>query len=95
VPIDRAWGRLAGLTPARLLTSERRLGYLVAVNGVALFFCAAAVITAVTAVLNLDTTVAFLTAVLIHSARNRRSGEQPLMAARWPQVTASVGDVRN
>ena len=45
-----------------------------------LLFCGAAgVVAAVTAVLNLDTSVAFLTPVLVHAARSRGGGQAPLL----------------
>jgi arsenical pump membrane protein len=48
-------------------------------NGVVLFIGAALTIGAVTALLNLDTSVAFLTPVLIYTARRRGEGEAPLL----------------
>ena len=48
-------------------------------NDVVLFLGASAVIGVVTAILNLDTSVAFLTPVLIYTARSRASGEAPLL----------------
>jgi arsenical pump membrane protein len=48
-------------------------------GGPALFFGAAVMIAAVTAVLNLDTSVAFLTPVLVYTARSRGGGEAPLL----------------
>ena len=48
-------------------------------NGVVLFLGAAIMIGSVTAVLNLDTSVAFLTPVLIYTARSRGGGEAPLL----------------
>ena len=48
-------------------------------NGVLLFVGAVAVVGAVTAVLNLDTSVAFLTPVLVYTARSRGEGEAPLL----------------
>jgi arsenical pump membrane protein len=48
-------------------------------SGVVLFACAAAVVGTVTALLNLDTSVAFLTPVLIYAARSRGEGEAPLL----------------
>jgi len=45
----------------------------------ALFAWAVVLISAVTAVLNLDTSVAFLTPVFVHVARARRSSEAPLL----------------
>jgi Na+/H+ antiporter NhaD/arsenite permease-like protein len=51
----------------------------VARTGVALFAGAAVVIGVATATLNLDTTVAFLTPVLVHTARSLGGGEAPLL----------------
>ncbi len=48
-------------------------------NGVALFGGAAAALAVVTALLNLDTSVVFLTPVLVHAARSRGEGEAPLL----------------
>ncbi len=48
-------------------------------NGLVLFFWATLLIGLVTALLNLDTSVAFLTPVLIYSARSRGGGEAPLL----------------
>lgn len=48
-------------------------------GGGALFFGAAVMIAVVTAVLNLDTSVAFLTPVLVYTARSRGGGEAPLL----------------
>jgi arsenical pump membrane protein len=48
-------------------------------NGVVLFIGAAVMIGIVTALLNLDTSVAFLTPVLIYTARRRGEGEAPLL----------------
>ena len=48
-------------------------------NGVLLFVGAVTVVGVVTAVLNLDTSVAFLTPVLIYTARSRGEGEAPLL----------------
>lgn len=48
-------------------------------SGTVLFFGAAVLIGAVTAVLNLDTAVAFLTPVLVHTARSRGDREAPLL----------------
>ncbi len=50
-------------------------------NGVLLYGGAVALITVVTALLNLDTSVAFLTPVFIYAARSRRAGEAPLLYA--------------
>jgi len=51
----------------------------VSTNGGALFVGATVMIGTVTAVLNLDTSVAFLTPVLVYTARNRGGGEAPLL----------------
>jgi arsenical pump membrane protein len=48
-------------------------------NGVILVAGAAVLVAAVTATLNLDTSVAFLTPVLIYTARRRGEGEAPLL----------------
>jgi arsenical pump membrane protein len=48
-------------------------------SGLVLFIGAALMIGSVTAVLNLDTSVAFLTPVLIYTARSRGGGEAPLL----------------
>ena len=48
-------------------------------NGALLFLGAVVVVGAVTAVLNLDTSVAFLTPVLVYTARSRGEGEAPLL----------------
>jgi arsenical pump membrane protein len=48
-------------------------------NGFVLFLGATVMIAAVTAVLNLDTSVAFLTPVLVYTARSRGAGEAPLL----------------
>jgi arsenical pump membrane protein len=48
-------------------------------SGVALFAGAAAIVGGVTALLNLDTSVAFLTPVLVYAARSRGGGEAPLL----------------
>jgi arsenical pump membrane protein len=48
-------------------------------NGTVLFVGSAVLIGAVTAVLNLDTAVAFLTPVLVYTARSRGEGEAPLL----------------
>ena len=51
----------------------------VAPNGSVLFAGAVALIAAVTAVLNLDTSVVFLTPVLVYAAKSRGQGEAPLL----------------
>ncbi len=56
----------------------RRLAAL-APNGIILFAGAVLMIGAVTAVLNLDTSVAFLTPVLVYAARSRHGGESVLL----------------
>jgi arsenical pump membrane protein len=48
-------------------------------GGLVLFAGAVGLVSAVTATLNLDTSVAFLTPVLVHTARSRREGEPALM----------------
>jgi arsenical pump membrane protein len=48
-------------------------------NGVALFLGASLIIAVVTALLNLDTSVAFLTPVLVYAARSRGSAQAPLL----------------
>lgn len=48
-------------------------------GGVVLFCGAAATIGVVTALLNLDTSVAFLTPILVYAARSRGEGEAPLL----------------
>jgi arsenical pump membrane protein len=48
-------------------------------NGVVLFVGAVVLVAAVTATLNLDTSVAFLTPVLVYTARRRGEGEAPLL----------------
>jgi arsenical pump membrane protein len=51
----------------------------VASSGVVLFLGATVMVGVVTAVLNLDTSVAFLTPVLVYTARSRGGGEAPLL----------------
>jgi arsenical pump membrane protein len=48
-------------------------------NGIVLYSGAVALIVTVTSVLNLDTSVAFLTPILVHTARRRGEGEAPLL----------------
>jgi arsenical pump membrane protein len=48
-------------------------------NGRLLFMGATVMVSVVTAVLNLDTSVAFLTPVLVYTARSRGAGEAPLL----------------
>jgi arsenical pump membrane protein len=50
-------------------------------NGVFLYVGAVALVTVVTALLNLDTSVAFLTPVFVYTARSRGEGEAPLLFA--------------
>ena len=50
-------------------------------NGVLLYIGAVALIAVVTALLNLDTSVAFLTPVFVYTARSRGEGEAPLLFA--------------
>jgi arsenical pump membrane protein len=50
-------------------------------SGPLLYVCAVVLISVVTAVLNLDTSVAFLTPVLVYTARSRGEGEAPLLYA--------------
>jgi arsenical pump membrane protein len=51
----------------------------VARNGVVLYLGAVALVVVVTTFLNLDTSVAFLTPVLVYTARSRGEGEAPLL----------------
>jgi arsenical pump membrane protein len=48
-------------------------------HGWVLFAGSAVMVAVVTAVLNLDTSVAFLTPILVYTARSRRGGEAPLL----------------
>jgi arsenical pump membrane protein len=48
-------------------------------NGLVLYVGAVVLIVSVTTVLNLDTSVAFLTPILVYTARNRGEGEAPLL----------------
>jgi arsenical pump membrane protein len=50
-------------------------------NGVLLYAGTAALVVTVTALLNLDTSVTFLTPVLVYAARSRGEGEAPLLYA--------------
>jgi arsenical pump membrane protein len=52
-----------------------------AANGVLLYAGAVALVAVVTALLNLDTSVAFLTPVFVYTARSRGEGEAPLLYA--------------
>jgi arsenical pump membrane protein len=51
----------------------------VARNGIALYVGAVLLVATVTTVLNLDTSVAFLTPILVYTARSRGEGEAPLL----------------
>jgi arsenical pump membrane protein len=51
----------------------------VASNGVVLYLGAAVTVATVTTLLNLDTSVAFVTPVLVYTARSRGEGEAPLL----------------
>jgi arsenical pump membrane protein len=53
----------------------------VARNGIALYAGAVLLVVTVTTLLNLDTSVAFLTPILIYTARSRGEGEAPLLYA--------------
>jgi arsenical pump membrane protein len=59
-------------------TAGHRLARM-APNGALLYLGSVVVVGAVTAVLNLDTSVAFLTPVLVYTARSRGEGEAPLL----------------
>src|ERR1700728_3547132 len=48
-------------------------------NGLVLYVGAVVLVVTVTTVLNLDTSVAFLTPILVYAARNRGGGEAPLL----------------
>src|SRR5579863_2231701 len=50
-----------------------------AASGVLLYMGAVVIVGVVTALLNLDTSVAFLTPVLVYAARSRGEGEAPLL----------------
>ncbi len=62
-----------------LFAAAGRLLARVAPSGAVLFAGAAVVVGGVTAVLNLDTSVAFLTPVLVYTARNRGEDDSPLL----------------
>jgi arsenical pump membrane protein len=77
---------VAGLLLVGLVADEDRLFSTaglglarLAPNGVILFSGAVVLIVAVTSVLNLDTSVAFLTPVLVYTSRSRGEGEAPLL----------------
>jgi arsenical pump membrane protein len=57
-------------------------------SGTVLFIGAAAIVTVVTVTLNLDTAVAFLTPVLVYTARSRDDGAEP--AAAGPVAGAAL-----
>lgn len=65
-------------------------------NGTVLFVGAAALTATVTAVLNLDTAVVFLTPVLVNAARSRRADPTPSWSAAccWPTPEASCCPAR-
>jgi arsenical pump membrane protein len=64
-----------------LFSAAGRILARLAPNGVVLYCAAALLIVAVTTVLNLDTSVAFLTPILVYTARSRGDGEAPLLDA--------------
>jgi arsenical pump membrane protein len=77
---------VAGLLLVGLVADEDRLfsaaGHALArlaPNGLVLYVGAVVLIVSVTTVLNLDTSVAFLTPILVYTARNRGGGEAPLL----------------
>ena len=77
---------VAGLLLVGLVADEDRLfsaaGHSLArlaPNGLVLYAGAVALIVAVTTLLNLDTSVAFLTPILVYTARSRGEGEAPLL----------------
>ena len=77
---------VAGLLLVGLVADEDRLFSTaglglarLASNGVILFSGAVVLIVAVTSVLNLDTSVAFVTPVLVYTSRSRGEGEAPLL----------------
>ncbi len=77
---------VAGLLLVGLVADEDRLfsaaGHglaRLAPNGLVLYVGAVVLIVTVTTVLNLDTSVAFLTPILVYTARNRGEGEAPLL----------------
>ena len=77
---------VAGLLLVGLIADEDRLfsasGHALArlaPNGLALYIGAVALIVTVTTVLNLDTSVAFLTPILVYTARSRGEGEAALL----------------
>jgi len=77
---------VAGLLLVGLVADEDRLfsagGHglaRLAPNGLILYAGAVVLIVSVTTVLNLDTSVAFLTPILVYTARHRGEGEAPLL----------------
>ena len=77
---------VAGLLLVGLVADEDRLFSVagnalarLAPNGLLLYVVTVGLIVTVTSVLNLDTSVAFLTPILIYTARNRGVGEAPLL----------------
>jgi arsenical pump membrane protein len=77
---------VAGLLLVGLVADEDRLfsaaGHALArlaPNGFVLYLGAVGLIVSVSTVLNLDTSVAFLTPILVYTARNRGEGEAPLL----------------
>jgi arsenical pump membrane protein len=64
-----------------LFAAAGRLLARAARNGLVLYTGAALLIATVTALLNLDTSVAFLTPILVYTARSRGEGEAPLLYA--------------
>ncbi len=77
---------MAGLLLVGLVADEDRLfsaaGHALArlaPNGLALYVGSVVLIVSVTTVLNLDTSVAFLTPILVYTARNRGEGEAALL----------------
>ncbi len=73
-PSGRPRGRARRALPGGGLPIAR-----LAPNGFALFAGASVLVALVTAVLNLDTSVVFLTPVLVHAARSRGHDEGPLL----------------
>ncbi len=83
-----AFALVSGLLLVGLVAQEDRLfeasGHLLArfaPNGVALYAGSALLVVVVTTLLNLDTSVTFLTPVLVYVARRRGEGEVPLLVA--------------
>jgi arsenical pump membrane protein len=83
-----AFALVTGLLLVGLVAQEDRLfeasGHLLArfaPNGLALYAGSALLVVLVTTLLNLDTSVTFLTPVLVYAARRRGEGEVPLLLA--------------